>query len=409
MKRRERRKGRIGIVINTTVKPSRDIMLGLVDRLNSSSYEKPLLFVAGSGTSPANLKAFVEGGLDGMIFCGVRRDILLEFARIVPVRPPVVICTYAPLTEEERNVLGHGGEVVLDNASIGAQAADFFIEHGLRNFAFLGANVFRERIAGEIRCDAFLRRLEERLETNATFAKCMVGVVADNEDYWELGNGDTEKWIKALPHPCGVLVNGDREAVNFITICKRYGIKVPDDLEVLGINNAKGFCEQTRPAISSLCPDLARCAKEAVDMLSALIADPNLPAERRKVMVGACKLVERGSTSNGEFGHVVARAREYIIKNACSGIDVSDVVRNVNVSRRLLEKRVREATGQSVLDMIQKVRLDSVCRLLATTSLPIADVTTRSGYELTSNLSKLFRRTFGMSMREYRLQHGSKT
>ncbi len=409
MRRKVRKKGRIGIVINTAVKPSRDILLGVMDSIHSANCGKPLLFHAGSATSPANLKAFVEAGLDGMIFCGVRLDILMKFARIVPVRPPVVICTYVPLTEEERYVLGHGGEVVLDNESIGAQAADFFIGHGLRNFAFLGANVFRERVAGEIRCDAFRRRLEERLGTNVTFSKCVVGVVADNEDFWELGNGDTEKWITSLPHSCGVLVNGDREAVNLLSICRRYGIKVPDDLEVLGINNSHGFCEQARPAISSLCPDLARCAKEAVDMLSALIANPDLPAKRRKVMVGTCKLVERGSTSNGEYGHVVARAREYIIKNACGGIDVSDVVRTVKVSRRLLEKRVREATGQSVLDMIQKVRLESVCRLLSTTSLPIADVTTRSGYELTSNLGRLFRRTFGMSMREYRLQHGSKT
>lgn len=409
MKRRVRKKGRIGIIINTTVKPSRDILLGVMYCLNSGRYEKPLLFLAGNGTLPENIRSFVECGLDGMIFCGVRREILMEFSRLVPDRPPVVICTYAPLTEEERNVLGYGGEVVLDNGSIGAQAADFFIEHGFRHFAFLASNVYRERIAGEIRCEAFRRRIAERLGTNATFAKHMVGVVTDNEDFWELGNGDTEKWIKALPHPCGVLVNGDREAVNILAICRRYRIKVPDCLEVLGINNSHGFCEHARPAISSLCPDLARCAKEAVDMLAALIADPNLPAERRKVMVGACKLVERGSTSNGEYGKIVARAREYIMKNACSGIDVSDVVRTVNVSRRLLEKRVREATGQSVLDMIQKVRLESVCRLLATTSLPIADVTTRSGYEPTSNLSKLFRRTFGMSMREYRLQHGNKT
>ena len=405
MKRRERKKGRIGIVINTAVKPSRDIMLGLMDRLHSSSYGKPLLFLAGNGTSPANLKSFVESGLDGMIFCGVRRDILLEFARLVPERPPVVLCTYAPLTEEERDVLGHGGEVVLDNKSIGAQAADFFIGHGLRNFAFLAANVYRERIAGEIRCDAFRRRIDECLGSNHAFSKYMVGVVTENEDYWELGNGDTEAWIRKLPRPCGVLVNGDREAANFLAICKRFGIKVPDDLEVLGINNSHGFCEQARPAISSLCPDLARCAKEAVDMLMALTADPAMPRERRRVMVASCRLVERGSTSNGEYGHVVARAREYIQKNACSGIDVSDVVRYVDVSRRLLEKRVRDVTGQSVLDMIQGVKLENVCRLLATTSLPIAEVTTRSGYEQTSNLTKLFRKKFGMSMRDYRLQH----
>ena len=145
-----------------------------------------------------------------------------------------------------------------------------------------------------------------------------------------------------------------------------------------------------------------------MEMLMALIADPALSRERRKVMVASCRLVERGSTSNGEYGHVVARAREYIMKNACRGIDVPHVVKRVGISRRLLEKRVREATGQTILDMIQAVRLENVCRLLATTKLSVAEVTTRSGYERTSNLSSLFRKTFGISMSEYRLSRSGK-
>ena len=142
-------------------------------------------------------------------------------------------------------------------------------------------------------------------------------------------------------------------------------------------------------------------------MLTALIADPKLPRSRRKVRVPSCAIVERGSTSSGDFGHVVARARDFIRRHACEGIGVPDVVTQVGVSRRLLEKRVREATGASVLDMIQKVRLENVCRLLVSTTLSISDVTTNSGYEPTSNLSHLFRRTYGMSMRDYRARHAA--
>ena len=142
-------------------------------------------------------------------------------------------------------------------------------------------------------------------------------------------------------------------------------------------------------------------------MLTALIADPKLPRDRRRVRVSSCAIIERGSTSVGDFGHVVARAREFIRRHACEGIGVPDVVAQVGVSRRLLEKRVREATGGSVLDMIQKVRLENVCRLLANTTLPISAVTTNSGYEPTSNLGHLFRRTYGMSMREFRARHAA--
>lgn len=403
----DRPKHRIGVVINTTFKPARDVHLGIVNCLLSGGIGVPLLFVAGNGTSPANVKAFAEHGLDGMIFCGVRKAIMLEFLSLMPDHPPVVVTSHDIFPEDNLEQLGYGGAVVLDNESIGVKAADFFVDHGLRHFAFFASNVCRERIAGAIRRDAFRRRIQERLGAEATFSQCVTGVMADNDDYWELGDGESEKWLGNLPHPCGVLVNEDREAANMLAICKDLGIRVPDDLEILGVNNSYGFCEQVQPAISSLVPDYARCAVEAVDMLTALIADPRLPRDRRRVRVPSGAIVERGSTSNGDFGHVVARARDFIRRHACEGISVPDVVAQVGVSRRLLEKRIREATGASVLDMIQKVRLENVCRLLVNTTLSISDVTTNSGYEPTSNLSHLFRRTYGMSMRDYRARHAA--
>ena len=396
---------RIGVVINAVLKPSRDVMCGVIHCVQSECLGKPLLFQASGGTLPENIKSFAANDLDGMIFCGLRREVIVEFLRLMPDHPPLVVCTYYPLSEEYMNLLGNGGELVLDNEGFGRTTADFFIKHGHRNFAFLRSQVATESIAGDIRCEAFRRRIEECLGTSYTFSKFVVGVVAANEDFWETGDNRAEAWAASLPLPCAVLTNDDREAANFIDLCKKLGIKVPDDVEVLGANNSHGFCEQTRPAISSLIPDYAKGARDAVKLLMALIDNPNLPRAQRSVVLSAFRLVERGSTSNGEHGYIVARAREYIAQNACKGIGVPDVVAQVGVSRRLLEKRMRAATGQSLLEMIQAVRLENVCRLLTTTSLPMLEVGERSGYDSTSNLSCLFRKRFGMTMSDYRAQN----
>lgn len=396
---------RIGVVINAVLKPSRDVMCDVVHYIHSENLGKPLLFQASGGTLPENIKLFASNNLDGMIFCGVRREVAGAFLRLMPDHPPLVVCTYYPLSEESMDRLGNGGELIMDNEGIGRQVADFFIEHGHRNFAFLRTRVATESIAGDIRCEAFRRRIEERLGTSCTFAKFVTGVVTANEDFWEVGDNKSEEWVRALPLPCAVLTNDDREAFNFIVICKKLGIRVPGDIEVLGSNNSHGFCEMSRPAITSWIADYERGAKEAVKLLMALIANPNLPRAQRSVVLSAFRLVERGSTSNGEHGYIVARAREYIAQNACKGIGVMDVVANVGVSRRLLEKRMREATGQSLLEMIQAVRLENVCRLLTTTSLPMLEVGERSGYDSTSNLSCLFRKRFGMTMSDYRAQN----
>ena len=148
---------RIGIVINAVLKPSRDVLGNVVHYIHTESLGKPLLFQACGGTLPENIKLFAENKLDGMIVCGVRREVVVDFLRLMPDHPPIVICTYYPLSESDMNQLGNGGELVLDNEGLGRRAADFFIKHGHRNFAFLRTSVATESIAGDLRCEAFRR------------------------------------------------------------------------------------------------------------------------------------------------------------------------------------------------------------------------------------------------------------
>ena len=81
-------------------------------------------------------------------------------------------------------------------------------------------------------------------------------------------------------------------------------------------------------------------------------------------------------------------------------IDAS--VRQDSRTRRLANALLSALGGE-----VKQVRLENVCRLLVSTTLSISDVTTNSGYEPTSNLSHLFRRTYGMSMRDYRARHAA--
>ena len=179
-----------------------------------------------------------------------------------------------------------------------------------------------------------------------------------------------------------------------------------DNLRESLLCNAYGFCEQAEPTISSIRIDFETAAKEALRMVTSLIADPQLPQSQRDVKVGVSKMQERGSTASGRgYGLIVERAKEYIRANACSGIGIKDVARNLNVSRRLLELRIRESLGQSVLSLIQAEKLKEVCRLLTTTELSIMNVTTAAGYSASGNLGMLFKKTFGMSMRQYRKAH----
>ena len=398
----------IGMVVNTAVKPCRDVMLGIIDCVRQHRLVRPRLFHGSAATVPHNIATFAAEGIDGLIFCGMREEIVTDFLRMMPDHPPLVICNYVPLPEDDVALLDHVGQVVLDNPGIGRLAADFFLKHGMRNFAFFGSRVYRENIAGEIRCAAFRDCIAESLGTQMSFKSLFFGNSRSNEDYWDGSVEEVEKFITSLSLPCGLLANGDREAFGIVDVCNALGIVVPDQIEIIGVNNSFDLCETSRPTISSIGPYHAQAGQEAVRMVLDLMNAPHLPLERRLRFVSSYKLIERGSTLIGRgYGGVAVQAREYIRQNACNGIDVSDVAVHLGVSRRTLEKRMSVAMGQGVAQMIRAIRLEQACHLLATTDLPISDVTLQSGYPLTSNLGLVFKKTYGMSMRQYRrLHHG---
>lgn len=398
---------RVGVVVNTTMKPSRDVLLdiaqGLYGRVVDGRHVILSFFLGSAGSKLDNLLAFASAGMHALIFNGLSRAMLFRFLAAMPDHPPVVLATYSPLSEDEWRALGNGGVVILDNRSIGRRAADFFLSRGLSNFAMMSRAGYREDVAGHIRRDAFLARLQEALGPHLNYTDKTIGVFDENEDYWEMDQEEAMRWVAALPHPCGVFVNGDHLAFRVAAACRRLGVGVPDQVEILGIDNNDGFCDRAVPAVSRIVPNIAAFAEKTLELALALAADPALPRVRRFAKVVSDELIERGSTALGRgYGHVAVRAKEFIRANASRGIRVKDVAEALGVSRRTLEVRVRESTGRSVHTLIDDVKMGEVCRLLATTDLPVFDVVTRAAYSPTRHIFAKFKSRCGMTMTAYR-------
>ncbi len=400
----------VGAVVNATSKPSRDFLVGLEHSLQEHMARRPGLnlkfFLGSAATTPENLADFIAADIDVVVFSGMGHDLPFKLLKSLPSPIPVVFAEHAPFTDEEWDEMGNGAVVVFDNAEIGRRAADFFLSHGLRNFAFLSRNGYREDVTGAIRGKAFLERIRQECGDDAEFSERAIGRFSANEDYWETDQEATGKWVESLPSPCGIFVNGDHLAFRLAQGCSKRGISVPDRFEILGVDNNDGCCEKALPAVSCINPGIDKFAAKTIEVALELARSQKARSERRCEIVTASTLVERGTTALGRgYGRVAVRAKEFIRSNACKGISVISVANGLGVSRRTLEIRVREATGKSVHTLINEVRLDELCRLLKETDLPISEVITRSGYSLTTNAFVLFKKTFGMTMRAFRRQH----
>ena len=100
----------------------------------------------------------------------------------------------------------------------------------------------------------------------------------------------------------------------------------------------------------------------------------------------------------------VAATLEHIRLHALDGISATDVLGLLGGSRRSAEGRFRKATGHSILEEIQAVRLAEVERLLANPMVKIGSIASRIGYASENFLARLFKRTHGVTMSDWRDQ-----
>jgi LacI family transcriptional regulator len=101
----------------------------------------------------------------------------------------------------------------------------------------------------------------------------------------------------------------------------------------------------------------------------------------------------------------VAEAARYIREHASQPIGVEDVLLEVAMSRRNLERRFKKAMRRSLLDDIRRVRLDRAARLLRETGLSIEQVAEQSGFNSHVRFTTVFHDQMNATPTAYRKSH----
>ena len=179
-------------------------------------------------------------------------------------------------------------------------------------------------------------------------------------------NTDLADWLLSLPLQTGVLAMCDHWAVEVLQICRDVGLRVPEDIAVLGVDDDEFYCQLARPALSSVILASEAIGLRAAELIDSLLGKSN---KRRnlapEILLPPVGIATRRSTDVLAIDepNVVAAIR-FIRENCNRPIDVSDVLKEVPVSRRWLERRVQDVLGITLGAEIRRVRIERAKRLL---------------------------------------------
>ena len=381
---------RVALLIETSHEFGREVLRGIRD------YERALdnhwafyLQPDGMQQDAPKIGSWQCTGVIARLFSGATTRLLMTSAL------PLVLLDPDVEHLRKRYELSRVPYITTDTEAIVRMAFEHLHACGCRAFAFVPSAA--DTVWSAARERAFVE-LAKRHGFICPVYGAQSAAASWEEDIQRLG-----AWIARLPRRLGIFAAMDQRGRHVIEACREKGLRVPDDVMVLSVDNDPLLCELCEPSLSSIALDAYRAGYEAAKILNDLMSG-------RAVKPGMCILVKpthvsrRQSTASGfDQDAIVAAARRFIFDRLGDrSVQVNDIARHCGVSRRLLETRFSQAVGRTLLQELTELRMERARTLLSDTSDTVGAIAAASGFGDPNYFTKSFRQRHGLAPLAYR-------
>jgi len=278
--------------------------------------------------------------------------------------------------------------VLTDNLQIGRRAADYLVSKGFRRFAYTAGPI--EGICGELKFRGFNEGLNAK-------GYCCSNVETQSQTIPKLFDEDPKS-------PLAVFAVEDFVGRMVIESCIDSGLRIPEDVAVLGVNNSPFICSMVEPQMSSIELGAERIGYQAAILLDSMINGESQPD--KPIVIAPEDVVERQSTELVKIDdRIIPLALQFINDHVHKPIRVDDVARATGCGRRTLEKRFHTLLNRSPHEQIRRIRIYRACELLRETDSFIEDLAQKCGYTTRDRFNVAFKKEMKMTPSQYRKQY----
>jgi DNA-binding LacI/PurR family transcriptional regulator len=272
-----------------------------------------------------------------------------------------------------------------DREAMGREAASILLNQGVQSLAYLGAS-------GPFDSAQLWKAFQA-----SSLDKGYTARVSN-----EFSAPMIKEFLSSLNLPSGLLCSTDRLARLAVQSAMELALKIPHDLAVIGVGNARMESLYMGMDISSFELPLREIGLRASSLMIDLLEGGHQRNCSHRI---SATLHERESSLRLATG--VSRAIAYLRSNPETKMNAGELARFAGMSRRSFEMRVQKEYGLSPGALLKEMRQARAEKLLRETDEAIGDIGKKCGYEEAALFSTAFNRWTGMSPRDYR--KGQKT
>ncbi|MEA2067580.1 MAG: substrate-binding domain-containing protein [Verrucomicrobiota bacterium] len=295
--------------------------------------------------------------------------------------------------------------VTLDNLEIGKTAAEYFIDRAFRNFAFITGR--QSMPFSALRLKGFQHTLEGHGFAPLVFDDlCMSGLnpIQTTDQSME----HLQQWLKKAPKPLAVFAHDDTHGLHSLEACADIGLKVPEEVAVLGTDNHPILCSFPAPQLSSIELPMRQIGQTAARIAEGILFEEN--KEPENIAFAPLKTVTRGSSDIiATVRPELKRAIRYISANIAEPLQPKDVVEHTFVSRSKLQRGFKVELNRTILEEIHRQKLERAKELLEQTPLAVYEIGEKCGMPSSPQFISFFTQKTGTSPLKYRGTYHKKT
>ena len=374
---------RIILLLETSRAFGRQLIIGIA---RYSSLNGPWSFYKEPTDLKSSIPHLTSWKPDGIIM----RDSLIT-KELLKLKIPTILAIHDSKYPKDLPV------IKTDSFSIAKMASEHLLEKGLKNLAYCGFDnydwsngrkLFFCRFNNEAGYITHIYLPPKRIKKND----------------WQNELQHVSAWIKTLPKPVGIFACNDDRGQHILEVCKINGLKLPDDVAVIGVDNDPMICDLGDPPLTSIALNVESAGYEAAKLMDNLINNKKIVG--KQILVSPSHIVQRQSTDILAVNDSeVAAAIRYIKTNAKNKILIKDVLKATSISRRTLEKRFRKIIHKSIYNEIHHIRVEQISKLLIETDMPISQISSLFNFTDIEHISRYFKKEKGIGLREFRKLH----
>ena len=385
-----REQKRILVVIPTSTLTQRQLLEGLLKYAHESATDTWQFHLDLHDLNRQHLKDLKSWNCNGIIAYILndreRRDFIATGLPSVFIEPTLS----KPLPHMPRNIV----TFINEHAAEGRTAAQYFIERSYRSFAYIGTAKptfwSGERIKG----------FTERLRENGFSPVIYPSPPTYEQNDFALESLRLTKWLRQLPRHTALFCVHDRRAQQVIATATAAGLRIPEDIAVLGVDNDELLCEMTVPAISSIPVndhERGRAVGEAMDRLLSHKSGKRVHITRHD------SVITRTSTNAQAISDpFVARAITYVRAHLSDRPTLTELARIAGCSKTVLNLHAHRALGHTIAEEITRIQLNAAMERLTDTSHSIEEIAQECGFCSASHLGMRMKAVTGKSPKHYR-------